>query len=105
MFNYLLFLFTIPIGILLLFAGTGLSDRILIGVALALFGIYGLTYALPVDEIFSGFHAVQGDASLGARYGPQIGLLGLVLSIVGLTPLIARIFKMDIASRGRADNR
>ena len=39
---------------------------------------------LPLDELFAGFSAVRGEASLLVRYGPEITLCSLVLSLLGL---------------------
>lgn len=43
-----------------------------------------LAWTLPFNEIFAGFSALKGDASLMVRYGPHISFLGLVFSIAGI---------------------
>jgi hypothetical protein len=39
---------------------------------------------LPLDELFAGFSALRGETSLLVRYGPEIALYSLVLSLLGL---------------------
>jgi hypothetical protein len=44
----------------------------------------GLSWLLPFDEIFAGFSAVRGDASIIVRYGPEIAFLDLVIGVIAI---------------------
>jgi hypothetical protein len=47
--------------------------------------------ALPWSELLPGFIVLSGDANALVQYGPELSLLGLLLSI---TPLIVGLFKV-----------
>jgi hypothetical protein len=58
-----------------------------LGKLVAVLGLFLLLLILPTDEMFAGFLALQQDPDWVVRFGPQIGLAGLLVSIVALIPL------------------
>ena len=81
------FLFTVIVFPLLLISFSSFCydkiKRVYIQPIFAVSVLFVLYFALPVNDIFAGFSAIQGDASFAVRYGPEIGLAGLLISILG----------------------
>src|SRR5262249_32951798 len=54
--------------------------------------LIALQVVLPLDEIFAGFSAVHGEASLLVRYGPEITFWSLIVSVLTLVPAVISLF-------------
>ncbi len=44
--------------------------------------LLGVLLLLPINDLFAGFSAIQGDASFMVRYGPQITFWGVVAGLL-----------------------
>ncbi|WP_454909269.1 hypothetical protein [Variovorax gossypii] len=90
-------LFGVPVyivlGFLLLWSfATWVPERHPAVLVLLIFSVAALilTLVLPMKELLAGFMATKGEPSLLVRYAPQIGFVGLALSIA---PLLTAAFR------------
>ncbi|TGM82433.1 hypothetical protein EHR01_06540 [Leptospira mtsangambouensis] len=58
-----------------------LSKYSLLGISLFLTLVTYIIFFSPLDQLFSGFSAIKGDAQFLVRYGPIISFLGLLTSL------------------------
>ncbi len=72
--------------------------RLLISAAIGV-AVVGLLAFLPIDDLFAGFLVVDGDPGFAIRYGPQVGVLGLLVGVI--TPFLPLLPKIRSTSDAR----
>lgn len=69
------------------------SKRTPVSLAIALSAVFLiiLLIALPIDELLSGFWAVNGEPSFMVRYGPPMSFIGFLIAVIGVPFMVLQV--------------
>ena len=82
--GYVLFVICSLVAVFSFLKWIGTKDhRAILPTLFALLGIY-LLFALPFEEFLAGFSVSEFDPSFASRYGPELALAGLILTIAAI---------------------
>ena len=69
------------------------SEKAPVSLAISLSAVFLiiLLVALPIDELLSGFWAVNGEPSFMVRYGPHMSFIGFLIAVVGVPLMVLQL--------------